>query len=464
MTKMTGRILDPKSPGWNKARRDFCSRINYDERVPRAVVFCQNRTDIVNAIQWARENGVHFRARSGRHSYEAYSVAADGLVIDVSEIDEISVDLDSGIARIGAGVFALDLHTQLYDVGVTIPAASGASVGIAGLALGGGFGVTSRKYGLTCDNIVEVELVTADGKVVVANDRENVDLFWACRGGGGGNFGIVTNFGFKVNPIGMVGVCNITWPWAEFVPVVDAWQHWAPSAPNTLSTFLRLAVNGVITLFGQFTPDTPDQLPQFRSMLSAMLDAAPPSGISVQALPYSAAAAAFAGADPLNPQWMIHPHNDVQPFKSTSAIATELFPSEALTMLKAKIEATPPQADWETNEPSMIQMLAGGGAPGTVGIGDTAVPHRLAKFVMQYDTYWTDPADAKKSIEWIESVRTAMLPYAKGAYVNYVDSLIKDYVHEYYGQNLPRLVETKKSVDPENAFSFPQSIPTRMPD
>ncbi len=99
MTKMTGRILDPKSPGWDKARRDFCSRINCDERFPRAVVFCQNRTDIVNAIQWARENGVHFRARSGRHSYEAYSVAADGLVIDVSEMDEISVYLDSRVAR-----------------------------------------------------------------------------------------------------------------------------------------------------------------------------------------------------------------------------------------------------------------------------------------------------------------------------------------------------------------------------
>jgi Berberine and berberine like len=161
---------------------------------------------------------------------------------------------------------------------------------------------------------------------------------------------------------------------------------------------------------------------------------------------------------------MIHPHNDVQPFKSTSAIATELFPAGALTTLKTKIEEAPPQADWETNEPSMIQMLAGGGAPGNVGIGDTAVPHRLAKFVMQYDTYWTDPADANKSVEWIESVRTAMLPYAKGAYVNYVDSSIKDYLYEYYGPNLPRLIQTKKLVDPENVFSFPQSIPIKMPD
>lgn len=462
MTKLTGRILDARSPGWEKARRGFCSRINYDALVPQAVVFCQDRTDVVNAIRWAREHDIPFRARSGRHSYEAYSGLANGLIIDVSELDGISVDLDAGQARIGSGVFALDLHTQLYDVGVTIPAASGASVGIAGLALGGGFGVTSRKFGLTCDNIVDLELVTANGDVIVANERKNPDLFWACKGGGGGNFGVVTSFGFKTNPIGMVGVCNITWPWAEFMAVVDAWQRWAPTAPNTLSTFLRLAVNGVITLFGQFTPDSADQLPQFRSMLSGMLDAAPASSIAMQALPYAAAAAMFAGVDPMNPQWMIHPHNDTQPFKSTSAIATALFPTEALAILKAKIEAAPPQADWETNEPSMIQLLAGGGAPGEIGVDATAVPHRLAKFVMQYDTYWTDPADAQRSVDWIESVRAAMLQYASGAYVNYVDSSIEDYLREYYGPNLARLISIKKATDPENTFSFPQSIPTSL--
>jgi FAD/FMN-containing dehydrogenase len=194
-----------------------------------------------------------------------------------------------------------------------------------------------------------------------------------------------------------------------------------------------------------------------------MLDAAPPSSLSVQALPYSAAAAIFAGVDPTNPQWMIHPHNDIQPFKSTSAIATALFPAEALDTLKTKIEAAPPQTAWETNEPSMIQLLASGGAPGNVGISDTAVPHRLAKFVMQYDTYWTDPGDAQRSMDWIESFRTAMLPYASGAYVNYVDSTIKDYLNEYYGPNLPRLARIKTSVDPENVFSFPQSIPTSLP-
>jgi FAD/FMN-containing dehydrogenase len=465
MGGLTGRVLDASSPGWEAARRNFRAAVDYAQLVPKNVVFAQNVRDVQNAVRWARENGVPLRARSGRHSYEAYSVAAGAVVVDVSEMDEISVDRAAGTARIGAGVYCLDLHEQLYDVGLTIPAASGASVGIAGLALGGGFGVVSRKYGLACDNVLGVELVNANGELVTANAQENPDLYWACRGGGGGNFGIVTAFEFRVNPVGMVAVCNITWQWSDFIAVADAFQHWAPNAPDDLSTFLRFAVGsapgaGTITLFGQLTPDSPAELAGFSALLAPMLGAAPPTGISVQMMPYSAAAAIFAGADPKNPQWMLHPHNDRQLFKSTSAVAYEPFPPEALKLLKTQLESAPAQTDWDTNEPSMVQLLAGGGAPGRVAVDGTAVPHRKAVCVVQYDAYWTDPADQTVAENWIEGVRTAMLPYARNAYVNYVDHRIEDFLDAYYVTNLPRLIEVKRAVDPDNVFSFPQSIPT----
>jgi len=462
LSELTGRILDPTSLGWEDARRGFRSAVDYRLLVPRCVVFCQRAADMQNAIRWARENGVPLRARSGRHSYEAYSLVADGVIIDVSEMDELSVDAKAGTARVGAGVYALDLHERLYDVGLTIPAASGASVGIAGLALGGGFGVTSRKYGLTCDNVVGLEIVNASGEIIRADERENPDLYWACRGGGGGNFGIVTTFDFRVRPIGVVAICNVTWRWDDFTDVVDAWQHWAPSTPDNLSTFLRLAVNGVITLFGQLTPDDSRELANFSTLLAPMLSVAPPTGISIQAMPYSAAAAIFAGVDPQHPQWMLHPHNDRQAFKSTSAVANQTFPAEALGLLRSKLEAAPPQTDWETNEPSMVQLLAGQGAPGRLPVHATAVPHRPAQFVVQYDAYWTDPADAARSTDWIEDVRTTMLPYAGGAYVNYVDSRITNYPEAYYGPNLERLIAVKSDVDPENIFSFQQSVPLTL--
>lgn len=461
-TILTGRILDATSPGWGEARRDFRSSVDYDQLIPQKVVFCQCVQDVQNAVRWCRENGVALRARSGRHSYEAFSLVDGGVIIDVSEMEQISVDPQRQFARIGAGAFSLDLFERLYDVGLTIPSASGASVGIAGLALGGGFGVTSRKYGLTCDNVAGLEIVTAGGDLIHATESDYSDLYWACRGGGGGNFGIVTAFDFRVRPIGLVGVCNLTWRWEDFAAVVDAWQRWAPVAPDDLSSFLRLAVNGVITLFGQFSPDDPAHLAKFSKLLEPMLSAAPPTGVSVQIVPYSAAAAMFAGVDPIHPQWMIHPHSDRQAFKSTSAVAYELFGAEALSLFKSQIEAAPPQTDWETNEPSMIQLLAGGGAPGRIPISATAMPHREAKFVVQYDTYWTDPADAQRSTEWIEGVRTAMLPHAHGAYVNYVDSRIENYLEAYYGPNLERLIVIKAQADPDNVFNFPQSIPLSL--
>jgi FAD/FMN-containing dehydrogenase len=251
------------------------------------------------------------------------------------------------------------------------------------------------------------------------------------------------------------------------MPVVDTFQHWAPSAPDNLSTFLRLAVGsapgaGTITLLGQLTPDAPQELAGFPALLAPMLGAAPPTGISVQTMPYSYAAAMFAGVDPKHPQWMIHPHDDMQLFKSTSAVAYEPFPKAGLELLKAQLELAPVQAGWETNEPSMVQLLAGGGAPGRIAVDGTAMPHRKAAFVVQYDAYWTDPADQPVAEKWIEGVRTAMLPYAYNAYVNYVDLQIEDYLDAYYVTNLPRLIEVKGRVDPDNVFNFQQSIPTKL--
>jgi len=463
MPELTGRVLDRTSPGWEAARRNFRSALDYDALVPAAVVFCQGAGDVQNALRYARDRGLPLRARSGRHSYEGYSLVGGGVVVDVSELQSITVDRAAGTVRVGAGAYCLDLFERLYDVGLTIPAASGASVGIAGLTLGGGFGVTSRLYGLTCDNLLAVEMVTADGCVVHADAHENPDLLWASQGGGGGNFGIVTALTYRAHPIGLVGLAQLSWTWDAFVPVVDAWQHWAPGADDRLSTFLRLAASGKITLYAMFTPSSPDELAALSGLLAPMLAVAPPVAVEIQAVPYSAAAAVFAGVDPVNPSWMLHPHNDTQAFKSTSAVAFAPFPAGALALLKSQIELAPPSAAWQTNQPSMIQLLAGGGAPSRVPVAATAMPHRAAAFVVQYDAYWTDPADAQRSTDWIEGVRTAMLPYAHGAYVNYVDHLIPDHLDAYYGANLPRLVGIKRAVDADDVFNFPQSIPTALP-
>jgi FAD/FMN-containing dehydrogenase len=177
----------------------------------------------------------------------------NGLVVDVGEMDAVTVSPDRVTAEVGAGVRMSALSEALGEAGVTVPLATGKSVGIAGLVLGGGFGVTTRKWGLTCDSLVEVNLVLADGSVVCANETANADLFWACCGGGGGNFGIATSFTFKVHAVENVALFAVTYPWSELDAVVDRFQRWTITVDDGVTAFLTLLATGQIELQGQFT-------------------------------------------------------------------------------------------------------------------------------------------------------------------------------------------------------------------
>src|SRR5215211_7296490 len=172
---LTGRVIWPQDPDYDVARQSFNARFS---RFPAAIVVCNNTSDVQNAVRWARQEGMPLRARSGGHSYEAFSVVDDGLVIDVGGLTGVDIDVSGGEAVIGAGIRLLDCYRRLWEHGVTIPAGTCPSVGIAGLTLGGGIGFLSRQYGLTCDNLLAVELVDADGDVLRANESKHADLFW----------------------------------------------------------------------------------------------------------------------------------------------------------------------------------------------------------------------------------------------------------------------------------------------
>jgi FAD/FMN-containing dehydrogenase len=460
MAELTGRVLKPGDPGWDGARHGFAQWADYDKNMPRAVVFCQDTQDVVNAVAWAKENKVPVRARSGRHNYEGWSsLVKDGLVIDLSDIDYVRISSDRSTATVGAGIDALEALEAFSDVGVTMPIATGKTVGLAGLTLGGGFGVTSRKWGLTCDNLVSLEIVTADGSVRTASATENSDLFWACRGGGGGNFGIVTSFTYTVHPVGNVAVFSVDYGWDNFEQVVDRWQKWNEAAEDSLTTYITLLTTRSITFQGQMTPDSEQDLGRVNALLAPMLDPTLlPTAVSIRILPNQIANRIVVGVDPMIPEWRVHKHSDEQIFKSSSALAYELFPPEALSTLKKELEIVPPLSA-DPSQPSMIQLLGGGGAVARPSTDATAAYHRKAKFVVQYDAYWTARQDSAATISWIEHFRSLLAPYTRGAYVNYVDHFIKDPLVEYFADNLPRLKEIKKKYDPDNFFHWPQSIP-----
>lgn len=461
ISELTGMVVQPGDPAWQESVTGFALRADYAANVPLAVVFCQDNQDVCNAVKWAVKNKVPFRARSGRHNYEGYSSCVkDGLIIDISAMEMVKVSRDSGVAEVGAGIDMLECFEMLNNVNVTFPMATGPSVGLAGLTLGGGVGVTTRKLGLTCDNLLEVELVNAEGEVIIANSTVNPDLFWACRGGGGGNFGIATKFTFKVTPVNNAAIFSIGYPWEAFEYVVDKWQRWNFNADWNMSSFIALVGDKTITLQGQYT-GTDEELAGFMGVIAPMLSDPSPISVNIQMAPFRIATRVILGVDPMNPTWRVQQHSDNQIFKSTSSFAMEFFNAEAISILKKYLD-TVPQLSAPPSQPTMVQLLGGGGFPDTIAPGATAVAARGTKFIVQYDGYWTAPEDGPPTMNWVDSLRNDLLPHTVGAYINYSDASLPNYLQQYYGANLDRLVKVKAMYDPNNVFNYPQSLPTSL--
>ncbi|HWE28720.1 MAG TPA: FAD-binding oxidoreductase, partial [Polyangia bacterium] len=235
--RLTGCIVRPGDPDYDAARSDYNGRISID---PRLIVFACTVDDVSNAVRWAREHDVPLRARSGRHSYEGYSLVQNGLVLDVSRLNGVEHHAGSGVARIGAGATVADVYEGLSPEGVMVPLGSCNSLGLAGMTLGGGVGLSGRQYGLTCDVVRAIDLVTAEGQVVRATAALNPDLFWALRGGGGGNLGIVTAFEMTTHPAPDVSTYSVSWPIADFAAVMSFWQGWAPYTDPRLFTIISV--------------------------------------------------------------------------------------------------------------------------------------------------------------------------------------------------------------------------------
>ena len=429
--QLTGRVVRPGDAAYDDARANFNGRFSMR---PSAIVFAATSADVANAIAWARANNQPLRARSGRHSYEAYSLVDNGVVVDVSAMNDVAYDAVSGRARIGAGASVLSVYEKLATSGVTLPTGSCASLGIAGVALGGGIGVLGRKFGLTCDHIVSADVVTADGRTLTASASSEPELFWALRGGGGGNFGVVTSFTFQTRPVGNVAIYNVSWNVADFPSVMSAWQKWAPYTDPAL--FSELSVDKTTCYSSGLYLGSASDL---QKLLAPLLAAGSPMGLSIQSMSYIDAARAFSdeGGPGARPK-----------FKNGSAYATTSFPDAAIAAMQQQLAAAPSSA-------ATMQLDNMGGA---IASGDGAFAHRAALFDIQFETYWTDDADEAANHAWVKAARAALAPYTDGAYVNYIDADVSD-MGTYYGGNLARLSSVKRTYDPDGYFSFAQSIP-----
>lgn len=454
---LTGDVVWPADPRYDEARRDYNTRFDVH---PRVIVFCRDAQDVRNAVRWAAFHDVPVRPRCGRHSYEGWSLVEGGIVVDVSPMDAVTVDAAAGTARVEAGTDLWPLYQALWEQArVTIAGGSCPTVGISGLVLGGGFGLLGRWLGVTCDALLSVEMVTAQGESVRADEHQNADLFWACRGGGGGNLGIATAFTFRVTPIDRVSIYNVVWDWKDIRPVLEAWQKWAPGVDDRLTSILKLTAesSGTVSSIGQFVGEGEE----LRHLLRPLIAAALPQSVEIKTEPYIEAVAHFAGIKPGQERWAAHwgshlPAAEVgggHPFKNTSAYAYDTFGRDAVDRIVRYLHAAP-------NDQGLVQLDAYGGAVARVPSDATAFAHRAGVlWNMQFQAYWTDPSEQDANIRWVEDFRRSLLPFTRGAYVNYIDRGVEDWQSQYYGGNFARLTEVKRAWDPRNVFRYPQSIP-----
>jgi FAD/FMN-containing dehydrogenase len=463
--QLQGTLLRPNSPQYATARLLFDPR--FDNINPMAIAFCASPQDVQRCLAFVqRFSKLPFAVRAGGHSYAGYSTTT-GLLIDVTRMNAVTVNQNT--ATIGAGARLIDVYSTLAQHGLALPAGSCPTVGIAGLTLGGGVGVLGRKFGLTCDNLLSAQVVLADGRILTCDASHNADLFWALRGGGGGNFGVVTSFSFQAHPLQSLSLFTLDWQWKDAAAVLGAWQHWAPPAPDELwSNFLLLttgdkstdpivrvngtfvgSVNQLNVLLGQLL-NAAGAAPTSRyvwsdSVLSAMLYEAGCYNKSVNAchLPSQ------------NPQGQLQRAMDV----AKSDYVAKALPAQGINALVNAI--TQRQAS-SVPGGGGIGIDAYGGAINRVAANATAFVHRNALFSIQYTTAW--PAGASQAVisenhAWLTNTWQAMRSYASGeAYQNYIDPDLANWQQAYYGANLARLQHIKATYDPGNFFHFAQSI------
>jgi FAD/FMN-containing dehydrogenase len=445
-SKVKGKIVLPSDSNYDEVRKIWNAMI---DRRPALIVRCAEPDDVRHAISFARENGLEISIRGAGHNIAGNALCDNGLMIDFSTMRNVRVDAERKRAYVEPGAILADFDEAAQSHGLATPVGINSTTGIAGLTLGGGFGWLTRKYGMTVDNLVSAELVTADGQTIRVSEKENADLFWALRGGGG-NFAVVTQFEFKLHEIGPEVLAGlIVFPFDQAKQVLAQYREFVESAPEELNVwavlrkapplpFLPGNVHGkeVVVLATIYIGDAA----QGEKLIEPLLGFGVPHGKHIGVQPYTQWQKAF---DPLltpgaRNYWKSHNF-------------TELSDGALNSMIEFGGKLPSPQCE------IFIGLIAG--AANRVSADATAYRHRDAKFVLNVHGRWDEQKDDERCIAWARAFFQASAPYASaGAYVNFMTEEESDRVAAAYGANYERLAQIKKQYDPENLFHLNQNI------
>jgi len=441
-----GTVILPGDSTYDETRAIWNAMI--DKR-PAAIIQCHTSDDVVHALGYAREHGLEISIRGAGHNIAGNSIVDDGLMIDLSTMKQVKVDTGSNRVFVEPGATLGDLDAATQAHGLAVPVGINSTTGIAGLTLGGGFGWLTRKHGMTIDCLVSAQVITVDGKKLRASESENPDLFWAIRGGGG-NYGIVTEFEFKAFPVGPEIVAGLlVFPMDQAKQVLQRYREYVAGSPEEFNAwvilrkapplpFLPEEVHGreVVVLAMFYAGDVEEG----SKLMAQMREFGTPYGEHVGAQPFTAWQQAF---DPLltpgaRNYWKSHNF-------------TELSDDAFDTMIEYAAKLPTPQCE------IFIALIEG--APNRVAPDAMAWGHRDARFVLNVHGRWDDAGDDDRCIAWAREFFTASKPYASGgAYVNFMTEDEGDRVESAYGANYARLVELKRKYDPENVLHQNQNI------
>ncbi|MFF0160291.1 FAD-binding oxidoreductase [Streptomyces sp. NPDC005263] len=458
---LDGPLVRPGDAAWPAARQLYNTR--FDSLKPAAVAYVAGEDDIRTALSYARAHSLHVAIRNGGHSYAGWSSGNGRLIIDVSKLSRVRAS--GGSAVVGAGAKLIDVYRALAAKGVTIPAGSCPTVGVSGLTLGGGHGVVSRAYGLTCDSLTQATLVTADGKRLTANATDHKDLFWALRGAGNGNFGVVTELQFKTHPAPQAVTAYLSWPWSKAAAVMKAWQEWGPSQPDEIWSALNLAAapGGHATVsVAAFSLGTYGELQNAVDRLADKVGA-PASSVSLRRRGYKEAMEIYAHCSGFSNDAQCHLPGSTPGRSPQGALGRETYAARSdffdRSLSAAGIQTALRQMNSVRGGSGSIAFTALGGAVNRVSPTATAFVHRRSRMLAQYIASWRAGTSGAAAQSWLTSAHDAMKPYASGAaYQNYTDPTLKDWRTAYYGAAATRLTAIKKQYDPNRFFTFPQAL------
>jgi FAD/FMN-containing dehydrogenase len=428
----------------------------YDGIRPLAVLRAANARDVQEAVRWAARHDVPITARSGGHGYAGYASVRGGLVVDLRRLDGISVNRGAGRATIGPGAQLIDVYNRLARSGATIPAGSCPSVAVGGHALGGGMGLAGRRFGLTCDNIASLRIVTADGRLRTCDANTNADLYWACRGGGGGNFGIVTGFEMRTHAVGSASWFFVSFPWESASAALEAWQRLAPDTTPRLTSIFSMSTGSgtpTATALGQYFGSEG----QLRALVRPLSEV-PGARLSAGSSGYFALMKRWAGCSDQSTA-SCHTAGTAPGgrlprarFAAKSDYVAEPLSSAGRAAFVAAIERRQGQGS------GSLLLDAYGGAINRVAADATAFVHRDVMFGIQELAYYGSGGQGA-ALSWLQSTHAALRPYTTGAaYQNYIDPALSGWRQAYYGANLDRLVDVRRKYDPDRVFAFAQAI------